>query len=507
MKYFITLFLLCMVSAYRCYAPALTITQPGYYELGDDITFSPGVADSIISIQSSDVTLDLGGKIIQQSNATAGVDGIALASGLSNITIRNGIIRNVTNRGIFVDTTAMASEIVITDLILDTCQNRGISFEGAGGAESCIIAQCRFINCILSATGDFVLNFGNLSNAQITDIFIATDGSISASGATRVFIRSSATIARCLFKNITVSLFSTALGVSIVGFTATALQNSVFQNIRLTNITSAAAATYTGFSLPTGTANCIFNNCVSQGITALGSPPGGIISHISATGTTTGNLFIGCTAQTIAAVSISLIPFNLNTANNTALLGCLVQNCSTTNGTFSAFSLTSATGALLIDCTCNQNSAISTIDGFLLTTCTRCNLARCISTNNTSSGAGVRAAGYRFQQSTQCSCTDSIAAGNSAPTLGSGFYITSNSTDCCFRGNSSYRNGVGSATSTGFETDIGGTGTNGFTENAALRNGNAAANQFLNFTANMRTLLAVTNTNPATSSWTNVAFT
>lgn len=118
-----------------CYAPAFTITSPGYYKLGDDITFSPGGADSIIAIQASNVTLDLGGRIIEQGNATAGVDGIALSAGLSNVIIRNGTIRNVTNRGIFVDSNgASSSQIVISDIVFDTCQSRGISFEDAAAA-------------------------------------------------------------------------------------------------------------------------------------------------------------------------------------------------------------------------------------------------------------------------------------------------------------------------------------------------------------------------------------
>ncbi len=54
------------LSVERCY--------PELYKLGKNIPFSPGVSDS--TIQASEVTLDLGGRIIQQSNATAGVAGL-----------------------------------------------------------------------------------------------------------------------------------------------------------------------------------------------------------------------------------------------------------------------------------------------------------------------------------------------------------------------------------------------------------------------------------------------
>lgn len=498
--YCITLYTLMSLVSAACYAPALTITASGLYELGEDITFSPGASDSIILIQASDVTLDLGNRIIQQGDATAGVDGIIVAGGLTNVVIKNGTIRFVTGRGIAVG--SGTSLLTIDTITVANAGGRGISLEGGVGLDidRTVIQNCKLLRCASSSTvGDRMLNCTGCRTLLVQNCLITGQAGFTYSGA---IARSAVYLENCLnitCNNITIEQIvdgSTGIfsGVDTVGL----VSDFVLNNILIRLITKNSAA-FRGINIASTANSGFISNCRSFDI--LASNGGSFILDAGGTG------IVYTTCSDTRSAGTVYTPFSFTGTAARLLISCTVQNCSSSAGAFAGFSFASQTGSVILDCICNQNTATTTIDGFLLTTCTRCNLVRCISTNNTSTGGGVRAAGYRFQQCTQCSCTNSIAAGNSAPTLGSGFYITSNSTDCCFRGNSSYRNGVGSVTSTGFETDVGGTGTNGFTENAALRNGNAAANQFLNFTAAMRVLLTVTNTNAAAQPWTNVALT
>jgi len=75
-----------------------TIDSPGVYCLAESVSFSAGTA---ITIASDNVLLDLQDKKIDGS--VGGNIGIAINSGLSNITIQNGLLCNMNNKGIDAD--------------------------------------------------------------------------------------------------------------------------------------------------------------------------------------------------------------------------------------------------------------------------------------------------------------------------------------------------------------------------------------------------------------------
>ena len=77
-----------------------TIDSPGVYCLGESVSFATGTA---ITIASDNVLFDLQDKKIDGS--TGGDIGIAINSGLSNITIQNGVLCNMNNKGIDADAT------------------------------------------------------------------------------------------------------------------------------------------------------------------------------------------------------------------------------------------------------------------------------------------------------------------------------------------------------------------------------------------------------------------
>ena len=496
---------------HRCFAPALTITAPGLYELGDNITFSPSVADSIISIQTSDVTLDLGGRILDQINTTTGVDGISVASGLSNIIIRNGSIRNVTNRGIFVDTsTANTARLTISDLVFTNCQNRGISFEGGFNAENCIIDHCQFINCTLSATGDFVINLasGTTQNSRISDIFIGNEGTPAIPGGARALIRTGGLARSCVFQDILAEEIN-ASAVNVTGFLAAGqFITNLVENVRFSSLNTGAANTYIGFSLQSITATNSFINCNSSRCSA------GTASHFSLTGVPSNNLFTSCIAQGVSS-SNQFDGFNLGTSTNSLLfnctvavcasggtgplngftlgttatggnlfLNCIVEGC-TAGGTspFNGFVLSTHANSNFIDCIVQNCTTTVACTPFSLTSGTRCALIRCNALNNSStSGVAANAYnGFSFSVCNLCSARDCFAIGGGGNNTGRGFLV-SNCTNCAFDSNGAYQN-IGAITTRGFELVGGAVGLNAFISNVALANGGTTANQFVGFAA------------------------
>ena len=94
-----------------------TIDSPGVYCLGESVSFATGTA---ITIASDNVLFDLQDKKIDGS---AGGDiGIAINSGLENITIQNGVLCNMNNKGIDADATKNIEFISmsISDSLIDS---------------------------------------------------------------------------------------------------------------------------------------------------------------------------------------------------------------------------------------------------------------------------------------------------------------------------------------------------------------------------------------------------
>ncbi len=89
------------------------ITQPGIYCFGESINFAPADALPAISVQASNVKINLCTKKLQQANEIFGVTGIELNAGYENIEIANGTICNF--QGAAVDAFIDGREIVSSD--------------------------------------------------------------------------------------------------------------------------------------------------------------------------------------------------------------------------------------------------------------------------------------------------------------------------------------------------------------------------------------------------------
>lgn len=90
------------------------ITQPGSYYLTNNITQSTAPGVTGIQVATSNVTIDLNGFTI-----SGGQTGIELAGTISNITIKNGTIRNTSGSGIFASGSPSATKVVVSDVHMD----------------------------------------------------------------------------------------------------------------------------------------------------------------------------------------------------------------------------------------------------------------------------------------------------------------------------------------------------------------------------------------------------
>lgn len=441
-----------------CFAPALTLTTPGHYTLGEDITFSPGAADSIISILSSDVTLDLGGWSIIQGNATAGVNGISVASGLQRVTIKNGTIRNVTGNGIFINSAVFSSEIVISDLVFDSCQTSGIS-TGVSPIQ-CLIERCSFIECILPATGTSLI-FLSAINSVVRNIII--ENSSTATGNKSLL---ELTTARCLIENVTVNSFATT-GIVTGVSSSSVLSNCIFNTINFNFLNGTNGVNC--FSHSGG--STIFLNCRCSGALSVGN-----VNFFSTTSATS-NLYIGCIATGLRSTGGNASGFNITGSSADSFIDCIVH-------------LASASSAASVTCS-----------PYLLTNCSQCELIRCYALNNTSpSGTNSMSAFTISGTGGLCVLRDCIAANNTASGLVRGYFLDGATTQSTLDNNAAYYN-IGVAGSVGFTL---GNSINAFLRNVAIRNGTVLANQFAAFPTTQRNVQNINATNSLTQAWTNV---
>lgn len=133
-----------------------TAVVPGTNTFVDDIGYqgtstntAPG-GNTALFIQSDNIVLDLGGKTVYQTSATANTNGIEINSGQKNITIKNGSIVGFKGAGIYVR--GGCDNIRIQNVVISNCAKQGIYFAGTQGSTGTDISNCIVENCIVSRT-------------------------------------------------------------------------------------------------------------------------------------------------------------------------------------------------------------------------------------------------------------------------------------------------------------------------------------------------------------------
>lgn len=459
--------------SFPLFAPALTITAPGFYKLGEDISYASTPGDSIISIQTSGVVLDLGDNSIVQIGANV-ADGIAIASGLDQITIRNGRIASVGNRAIFVDTTLNADSIVIEDITIDTCRGRAISFEGAGGSTNCFIENCSIIDCS-GLSGIFFSDAGNTHELSNIEITFRTGAPISTNFSGIV---ATGSLTSSIINNVTLSNVSSGstslIGINIGSATALRIENFSVQNCpTLTSFIGIAATScdscaiqnityervlptgsFTGIAITTASQSSI-EGLTIQGVTntnfigvsttsfngsslsdsiVQGLSSSGACTFFNSSGASSGSSFNNIIVQgAVCSGAYTCFSFPA-TANK-----CLFNACRSLNITASSASHISLTGAstatICIDCSAQGITTGGAITAFIVPsgTATRllfidCLVEGCASTGNCSP--------YSFVGCTDCTLIRCYALGNTSTGSAAqynGFTFDSTSTSCVLR--------------------------------------------------------------------------
>ncbi|MBY0379240.1 MAG: right-handed parallel beta-helix repeat-containing protein, partial [Burkholderiales bacterium] len=217
------------VTANKANAVMYTISSPGRYYISNDINLTDitGVTPvTAIAINSSDVVLDLNGKAIFSDNSGGGtLNCIAIAAGVSNVSIINGEIRNFTGSAIRVNG-ATSRSIQIQNLLVVGCGNSGINVVGAtSGLEISSV--------------DAIANTGSgISLSSVTDSVLED---ISAIGNT-------------------ISTSAPTSGISL-----SSCSNISFKKcIASSNTSSSSATSVSGFNI-SNSPNCSFYDCSAQG--------------------------------------------------------------------------------------------------------------------------------------------------------------------------------------------------------------------------------------------------
>ncbi|MCL4361155.1 right-handed parallel beta-helix repeat-containing protein [Candidatus Dependentiae bacterium] len=128
------------------------INSPGTYGFGAGFAAQPTDADdALVCITSSNVVLDFGGEVFSQDpNFRApGFDGVRISSNLTNITIKNGTLKNMTGIGINVGDGC--SDIHVENMTIKSCDESGILL---GGTSISLVQDASINNCFIkSCTG------------------------------------------------------------------------------------------------------------------------------------------------------------------------------------------------------------------------------------------------------------------------------------------------------------------------------------------------------------------
>lgn len=110
----------------------IVINQSGSYYLAETILSIGGQHG--IEITANDVTLDLNGFAVAGNTEVGSLDGIHVNGTLQNVTVKNGVVRNFVDSGIYA---LLASNCQFHDLILSNNGNNGLT-----AGDNAIITRC-----------------------------------------------------------------------------------------------------------------------------------------------------------------------------------------------------------------------------------------------------------------------------------------------------------------------------------------------------------------------------
>jgi Nitrous oxidase accessory protein len=148
-----------------------TITQPGYYLLTRDISATSG---DVITVQSSNVVVDLNGHLISQGDPAKA--GVYVTGAVNQVTVRNGRITGGTF-GVRISATVSGSRFRVEKIKIDATAD-GILF-GATGSGSTIYAEV--LECDVTATSDGISGSSEGTSGTLSGNTVTMSGGIGIS--------------------------------------------------------------------------------------------------------------------------------------------------------------------------------------------------------------------------------------------------------------------------------------------------------------------------------------
>ncbi|MBI2774403.1 hypothetical protein HYX58_00125, partial [Candidatus Dependentiae bacterium] len=426
----------------------LTINAPGVYRFASNVVYTPaGAGTQGITINSSNVMLDISCFTFSQQGGVAATDAIRVNSGFNDITIKNGMIANFTSRGITVQSNVQ--RIVISDTSIVGCGIRGIELLGGATKSSIVngaIRNCNILQGLNQSTADRALYMQSCTDFQVTNCTINGNG-----------LRTTTNILPLDIDN---------------------CQKIAFRTITIDDNTGANV---TGVRLFNASIQCSFQDCILRNNMASGNARGFLLESNS---TSTGNQFLNCTVLAMSGSAAVDGFFTGTGCNDNLFMDCkALQNTST------------------------GSDALSTVRGFNFNSCQRVAAANCVSESNVapSSTNGFAALGFDLNTTTSCDLINCFASDNNGITRtnGVGFRIVNGATSATGAFGNTVRDCYASGNPVGFRLDpaSGTSQFNAFIRNISVKN----VTQYIGFAAtSISSAASMNNLNAINAPWSNL---
>ena len=328
-------------------AAKMIINQPGCYQLSSDIVYSS--SDPVINITVSNVELDLGGFVV--NNSSSGY-GIFINADLSNIVIKNGELRGGSGTGIYMTATAadLCYQIFLQNLRFDSWGGQAISCVGTSASQdvsALFIENVQIFDC--SSTAANLLNFQYCNNIAVRNCIVSNCTSTAA----------------------TFSVFNIE---NINAFTGEAIE------VNACTGASSGTGAFNAFFLSAAN-KCIFRNCIVREC-KVNSGLSGLFYGFSLN-TSINNLFYECTIldNTAGGTGAGRAFYAQSNSHQNMYIKCHVLN-NTANANWQAFTESSVNKGVYIDCVIKRNHSDTFVSGIYFLSGQEAQAINCISLNN-----------------------------------------------------------------------------------------------------------------------------
>lgn len=311
----------------------ITINNPGNYQFSNNIDWTPISAISAITIQSSDVVLDLNNFTLECINKNnLETIGINVTKSL-NILIKNGKIFKMGLKGIDVDSSKnitiqnITIDLITTDNIIEYIVPVGILFTKCDGV---LIENCNVQKMLVKADSMAGIQITETMNSKIINCslndFVNLDGACTGFGH---FGSNGSLIENCTVNNLQ-SFFNGNIktqGHTCIGFVPFFSTNLSFINCKATNITGCCDDAH-GLSVFLCINNIIIKGCIIDNIKdGVGTNTGAKATGIEVYAT--GVIVSDCIVSNISAINPQdkqCTGYSCAVADNVKFINCKAIN-------------------------------------------------------------------------------------------------------------------------------------------------------------------------------------